>query len=606
MKKALGFLLVMILLVRAWVYFSSVPGTVEKRESNFTAAQSGSRIVLHKDRTEPHALSVAEGASVEWTNESGQTLKLSSDDRAFGKPEIQSGETYSWDAKAAGVLRYSVGKDGGAAGEVVVLEEGEELFGGRTTTQEFQDSCSGCHGPNRRGGTGPALLPERLTEPDTFYFNTIKEGRSGTVMPAWGEQGLSEKEIWMLVGYIHSQPSEESQTWEMDDIKASREVLVKEENLPAAPNHNAAIDNLMLVTEREARSIAVLDGDRHELLTHIDASYRAHGYVFHPTQKRWAYNMGRDGWLFKIDLYSMQPVMKVRVGQDSRGLAISDDGKYIIAGNYIPSTAVILDAKSLTPLKVLHTEGENPDGKVVESRVCITSDVAPQKVGPYFIIALKEAGQVWRIDYSQPDFPVKKAKNVGRTLHDGFLSPDNSRFYIASQDDNQMVVIDVEKMQVVDSIQSGDTPHPGSGATWSINGQEYGATVHAGEGLVSIWNLATNEIEAELQTSGPGLFIRSHKANPYVWADTVFADTPNQTYIIDKETFKIVHIIKEGTQTLHPEFTKDGSAVYISDWQENVVRVYDGYTFEKIAQVSGVETPTGIFNVHRRGETLGH
>ncbi|MFQ6059001.1 MAG: cytochrome D1 domain-containing protein [Anaerolineae bacterium] len=65
-------------------------------------------------------------------------------------------------------------------------------------------------------------------------------------------------------------------------------------------------------------------------------------------------------------------------------------------------------------------------------------------------------------------------------------------------------------------------------------------------------------------------------------------------------------VIEEGVQTLHPEFTADGKYVYVSDWQGNVVRVYDAYTFEKVAEVGGVTTPTGIFSVERRMETLGH
>ena len=30
----------------------------------------------------------------------------------------------------------------------------------------FMDSCSGCHGATRQGATGPALLPQRLDQPD--------------------------------------------------------------------------------------------------------------------------------------------------------------------------------------------------------------------------------------------------------------------------------------------------------------------------------------------------------------------------------------------------------------------------------------------------------
>ena len=105
-------------------------------------------------------------------------------------------------------------------------------------------------------------------------------------------------------------------------------MLVDEKTLPAKPTHSGNLDNLMLVTEREGRGIAVIDGDTHTLLGKVDASYRAHGYTFDPTSDRWAYNVGRDGWLFKIDLYTLKPVRKVKVGLDSRGIAMSDDGRY--------------------------------------------------------------------------------------------------------------------------------------------------------------------------------------------------------------------------------------------------------------------------------------
>jgi mono/diheme cytochrome c family protein len=246
----------------------------------------------------------------------------------------------------------------------------------------YRDSCGGCHGPDREGGVGPALIPERLEADDDFYFDIIKNGKPGTVMPAWGPMGMTDEEIRALIDLIRSEPSDEATHWEMDQIVASRQVLVDEATLPDAPTHDGNLDNLMLVTEREARSIAVFDGDSHRLLAHVPASYRAHGYAFDPTSDRWAYNLGRDGWLFKIDLYTLQPVTQVRVGVDSRGLAISDDGKYLIAGNFVPNTAVLLDAHTLEPLQVIVAEGADPDGQFVASRVAIVSDVSPELVGP--------------------------------------------------------------------------------------------------------------------------------------------------------------------------------------------------------------------------------
>ncbi|MGD2060905.1 MAG: cytochrome D1 domain-containing protein [Acidimicrobiia bacterium] len=496
-----------------------------------------------------------------------------------------------------------------APGTEVDVTTGETFEGtvqGKAAGLYFLDSCAGCHGTDRRGATGPALLPERLSQDDAYYSDVIANGKPGTVMPPWGGQ-LTDEDIATLVEYIRSDTGQGPPQWTFEDIEASHEILVADSDLPDSPTHDSRVDNLMLVTEREAQGIAVIDGDTHELIGKIDASYRAHGYTFSPVEDRWAYNMGRDGWVFKIDLYTLRPVAKVRIGLDSRALAISDDGKYLIAGNYVPTTAIILDADTLEPLKVFDATATNPEGEMVGSRVATILDTSPDLVGPYFLVALKEAGQVWRIDWSQPDFPVTSVTNVGHILHDGFLSPDNHQFYLAAQTDDWMAVIDVETMAVVDRIKTGATPHPGSGATWESDGVEYGATVHAGEGKVTIWDLATNEIVGTVETAGAGLFIRASEHSPYVWADAVFAEEPHAITVFEKAPpFEKVGVIEDGVRTLHPEFTDDGAFVYISDWDANEVRVYDATTLDLVAEVPDIVTPTGIFNVGRRVETLGH
>jgi len=67
----------------------------------------------------------------------------------------------------------------------------------------FSQRCSGCHGEDRGGGRGPALLPDVLTKDPASYKNTITNG-SGP-MPVWGNR-LSADEINTLVEYILSEP----------------------------------------------------------------------------------------------------------------------------------------------------------------------------------------------------------------------------------------------------------------------------------------------------------------------------------------------------------------------------------------------------------------
>lgn len=604
-KSSFIVLMAVVLLIGAALTLGAC-GEGANKGQNVTSATE-TTVSIKEMSFNPHTIIIATGTTVTWVNDDNTNHSLTSKDGWFNSETMEPGDSFDFEFDKPGTISYNCKVHPEMEGIVVVQPGGgiaPKLFKDADVNGAYRDSCSGCHGPNREGATGVALVPQRLSQDDAYYFDIIKNGKPGTVMPEH-KQIYSDEELWALVGYIRSKPDAKSLEWGLDKMKETRKVVIKPEKLIKTPNHKGNLDNLMLITERETSGIAVMDGDTHTLLGSISASYRAHGYTMHPTDKRWAYNVGRDGWLMKIDLYSLRVAIKIRVGLDSRGIAISDNGKYVIVGNYIPNSAVILDADTLEPIKEIITEGKNPQGEFVKSRVCITSDVSPDLVGPYFILALKEAGQLWRIDWSKTEFPIDKIEDVGNILHDGFLSFDNERFYIASQTDNWMAIADVRNWKLVKKLETGKKPHPGSGAVWSANGKEYGATVHIGEGMVTIWDLGNNEIVAQIPTSGPGLFIRAAENNPYVWADCTFGKPSNEIYAIDKQTFKVAHVIREGTKTVHPELTVDGKFVYISDWQENKVRVYNAYTFKKVAEVQ-VNTPTGIFNTSRRHEKLGH
>lgn len=91
--------------------------------------------------------------------------------------------------------------DGGDGGD-------PSLFDGATVAEFFSQNCASCHGENREGidGLGLPLLPDRLTEDDEFYADTIKNGREGTVMPAWGDLGVDDAEIDALIAFIRTEP----------------------------------------------------------------------------------------------------------------------------------------------------------------------------------------------------------------------------------------------------------------------------------------------------------------------------------------------------------------------------------------------------------------
>lgn len=67
----------------------------------------------------------------------------------------------------------------------------------------FAARCARCHGADRSGDRGPALLPERLTLDASVYQATITNGSSP--MPSFGDS-LSADEITALAEFILSDP----------------------------------------------------------------------------------------------------------------------------------------------------------------------------------------------------------------------------------------------------------------------------------------------------------------------------------------------------------------------------------------------------------------
>ena len=68
----------------------------------------------------------------------------------------------------------------------------------------LNQDCGACHGLTRKGGLGPALLPENLRDrPATLLVNTILDGRDGTPMPPLRGE-LSEQDAQWLVEVLRN------------------------------------------------------------------------------------------------------------------------------------------------------------------------------------------------------------------------------------------------------------------------------------------------------------------------------------------------------------------------------------------------------------------
>ena len=508
-------------------------------------------------------------------------------------------------------------------------------------TVYFQQ-CAGCHGVLRKGATGASLEP---TWRKTAADGTVTEGGTLTLGQArleriitWGTEGgmnnfdgiLTEDEIRDLATYIQMEPPQPPEM-SLAQMKASREIFIEEADYPTEPLHGRNWENFFVAIERDVGTVAIIDGDTKEVLTHIPTGYAVHVMKASEHHKidepehpgRFWYTMGRDGKMTKIDLWQNPEdmlVAEVYIAYDARDVAVSGDGKYVIGGGYWPPHFVIVDAQTMEPLKVVSTRGINIDGEYVEESRVAAVYTTPNETS--WLVSAKELGQMWQVDYSDIDNLRIEQIDTSKFLHDGFFDPTGRYFQIAANASNQMVVVDTETRKLEALIDTAALPHPGPGANWiDPNCGPVGGTTHLGVGTVTVWG---NDPEGhpdqawqvcyEVETDGPGLFIRTHPTSDYVWADQTLHPEPEiqqSVKVISKATGEVVETIQvtdtEGYVAVHFEFNHDGSEVWVSVWNRTdskepngEIVVYDAVTLEEKARITGLFAPTGKFNVHNR------
>ncbi len=508
--------------------------------------------------------------------------------------------------------------------------------------QVYFEQCAGCHGVLRAGATGKNLQPHwKKTAAD----GTVTEG--GTLalgqerlerIITWGTEGgmnnfdqiLSEEQISDLATYIMMEPPKPPEM-SLEQMAATRKVYVDPADYPDAPLHDRNWENFFVVIERDVGKVAVIDGDTHEVLAHIPTGYAVHvmkasehhNLTEPENPGRFWYTMGRDGKMTKIDLWQKPEnmlVAEVKIAYDARDVAVSGDGRYVIGGAYWPPHFAIVDAETMEPLKVVSTRGVNVDGEYVEeARVAAIYTTPNQHT---WWVAVKELGQMWQVDYTDLDNLRIDHVDTAKFLHDGFFDPTGRYFQIAANASNKMVIVDSETRELEALIDTDAKPHPGPGANWiDPNCGPVGGSTHLGAPTVTVWGNDPAghpdnawEVCYEVETDGPGLFIRTHPNSDYIWADQTLHPEPEiqqSVQVISKETGEIVKTIRitetPGNVAVHFEFNADGSEVWVSNWNRSdskepngEIVIFDAKTLEEIDRIEGIYAPTGKFNVYNR------
>lgn len=489
----------------------------------------------------------------------------------------------------------------------------------------YQQHCASCHGAQRIGAIGPALLPESLERMRrTELVQVIREGRPATQMPGFAthKDRLTAEEIESLARYITT-PGGTPPGWTALDIERSRVFDAAAARAPAKRLWSGDPLNLFVVVEAGDHHVSLVDGDSFEVIHRFASRFALHGGPKFTADGRYVYLGSRDGWITKYDLWQLRIVAEVRAGLNMRNIAVSGDGRWVMAANYLPRTLALFDADLNLVREYAAT---TRDGKS-SSRVSAVYDAAPRKS---FVVALKDVPELWEISYdpqapplfegyvhdyrmgeavaTKGQFAVRRTQ-LDEPLDDFFFDAGYRNAIGAARPKTgraaaraQVVNLDVRRR--IATLDLPGMPHLGSGITWPwVAPDGHATTVLASpnlrDGVVTVIDMQTWQTVQQVATLGPGFFLRSHESSRYAWVDAMMGPRKDTLLVIDKQTLQPAGTVTAapGKTLAHVEFTHDGRYVLASLWEnDGALIVYDARTLAEVKRLP-MRKPVGKYNV---------
>jgi len=356
---------------------------------------------------------------------------------------------------------------------------------------------------------------------------------------------------------------------------------------------------LLVIVERENSSVVIVDSLSNEILGRIpDLGLLHHATVSFSHDARYAYLVSRDGWLNKLDLLTIKRVARIRVGESSIGLAVTQDNRFVAVTNYKPADVKIVDVETFA---IVHTipAYKEVEGKKVYSRTLGMVD-AP---GNLLIFSLMDVDGIWVVDANQNDFPViKKFWNIGRMPYDALLTPDG-RYYIAGlYHSRHLAMLDTWTLDKIQEISLKDplkkTPKKGVRKVPHLEGWAMGNNLLfapvVGEERLTVYEFGTWKLIKPINLAGIPMFAMSGPGGRYIWVN--FAG-PNHRFVqvIDSLKLQVIKTLEIGDRVFHMGFSPKGKRIYLSSYKENKVVVIDTKNFQIIKEIP-VRNPSGIFS----------
>ncbi len=387
--------------------------------------------------------------------------------------------------------------------------------------------------------------------------------------------------------------------WSGDEvaIRASHVAHAAAEGRPA---HVADLRTLVLLADPTDRHLSLLDGETYAPLRRIALDHALAGAPPVSPDGRFAFLATRDGWVRKLDLLTLRTVAEIRVGHELHSVALSGDGRVLMAGNAVPHTLVALDARDLALIRRIPVR--NKDG--LASSVARVVDATPRQS---FIATFSDIPEIWEMSYAANPQPVYEGLVHDFNLREGHIvegpfAPRRSRLdtpiadFFFERSFEHMIgvppdgitahIVHLDVRRAIARMPLPGRPHAGGAAAWERRGRAILALPNCTESVVSVLDRDTWQVLRHIAVEAPGCSLASHGASPYAWLGGFDGALRGCFVFIDKATLEPAGRVcpQSGAVAARLTFSRDGRHALVS--VESTLVVYDSATLQEVKRVA--------------------
>jgi YVTN family beta-propeller protein len=204
------------------------------------------------------------------------------------------------------------------------------------------------------------------------------------------------------------------------------------------------------VTNSEEATISVLNNKTSQLIKKIVVGKEPEGMAISSDGKYVVATSQSDNMLHFINAKKKAIIKSIKIDARPRFATFSKDSKQLWVSSEVGEVVTIIDVKTKEATKKIKFKGLGKNELIMPAGIVLADK---KKLA---FVALGRCGKIAVIDLS--DLTVEKYVDVGKRVVNLALSSDEKKLYTANGLNNDITVINVKKRAVENTIKAGNGP----------------------------------------------------------------------------------------------------------------------------------------------------